>query len=153
MSNAASTLGFNRVAIVTKDGISSRDLRKWFEKIEQKTFNLNIDGTILAAFLTGSMAVSTVGPLVASGTVALGTGAVGSGALRTVSAVATGVLTTDVIQWSANSTPASGYFPAPTGSLYIFAYPTANHVNFAICNPTAGSITPGAMTLNYQVIR
>jgi hypothetical protein len=152
-SNAASTLGFNRVAIVTKDGISSRDLRKWFEKIEQKTFNLFVNGTFTAADLTGPLAVSTAGPLIASGSLAMGTGAVGSGASRLNSAVATGVVTTDIIQWSFNATPAFGYAPASTGSLYILAYPSADHVNFLICNPTGGSITPGAMTVNYQVIR
>jgi hypothetical protein len=37
--------------------------------------------------------------------------------------------------------------------LTIFAYPTANNVNFKVCNNTAGSITPGAITLNWRVVR
>jgi hypothetical protein len=37
--------------------------------------------------------------------------------------------------------------------LTIIAYPTANNVNFKVCNNTSGSVTPGAITLNWRVTR
>jgi hypothetical protein len=37
--------------------------------------------------------------------------------------------------------------------LTIQAYPTAGFVNWDICNPTASTITPGAVTLNWNVTR
>lgn len=39
------------------------------------------------------------------------------------------------------------------GGLTIFVYPTANAVNFKVCNSTSASITPGAVTLNWRVVR
>ena len=95
--------------------------------------------------------------VVASGTATLGTSAIASAASATVVTVAaTGVLTTDVIDWGFNANPNSvtGYSAASaTGCLVITAYPTAGSVNFVVSNPTAGSITPGALTLNWKVTR
>lgn len=93
---------------------------------------------------------------VASGTAALGTSAISSGACATVVTVsATGVATTDDIQADFNADPTSttGYSPTSSGILTIVKYPTANNVNFKVCNNTGGSITPGAVTLNWRVVR
>lgn len=98
----------------------------------------------------------TVGYTIASGTSALGTSAISSGACATVvTTAATGTATTDVIQWVFNADPTSttGYAPSANGGLHIIAYPTANNVNFKVCNDTASSITPGAVTLNWRVPR
>jgi hypothetical protein len=35
--------------------------------------------------------------------------------------------------------------------LTIISYATANTVNFKVCNNTTGSITPGAISLNWRV--
>lgn len=93
---------------------------------------------------------------VASGTAALGTGAISSATCASVITVAaTGVLTTDNIQadFNADPTGVTGYSPTTSGILTIFKYPTAGNVNFKVCNNTSGSITPGAITLNWRVVR
>lgn len=98
----------------------------------------------------------TAGYTIASGTSALGTSAISSGACATVvTTTATGTATTDVIQWVFNADPTSttGYAASANGGLHIIAYPTANNVNFKVCNDTASSITPGAVTLNWRVPR
>ncbi len=66
-----------------------------------------------------------------------------------------GLLTPDVINWSFSGDPTgvTGYTPATAGGLQVRAYPTADTVNFKICNPTVSTITPGSITLNWQVIR
>ena len=79
---------------------------------------------------------------VASGTAAMGTSAISSGACATVVTVsASGVLTTDTIIFTPNANPTSvtGYAPSASGSVYIWGYPTANDVNFYVCNNTSGS--------------
>lgn len=93
---------------------------------------------------------------IASGTAALGTTAIASGAAATVVTVAaTGVATTDVIDYNFNGDPTAvtGYTPSASGMLTIIAYPTANNVNFIVANNTSASITPGAITLNWRVLR
>lgn len=93
---------------------------------------------------------------IASGTAAMGTSAIASATCATVVTVsATGVATTDVISGNPNGDPTgiTGYGPSASGSLYIWKYPTTNNVNFKVCNNTSGSITPGALTLNWSVSR
>ncbi len=99
------------------------------------------------------------GPAVAtlaSGTATMGTAAITSGTCAAaVTVSATNVVTTDVIIVTPNTDPTAvtGYGPSASGSLYIQAYPTANNVNFKVCNNTAGTITPSALTLNWRVPR
>jgi hypothetical protein len=93
---------------------------------------------------------------IASGTAALGVAAIASGACATVvTATATGVATTDVLTASFNGDPTAvtGYIPTTAGMLSVITYPTANTANFKVCNNTASSITPGAITLNWRVVR
>jgi hypothetical protein len=90
------------------------------------------------------------------GTASLGTSAIASGACAAaVSASAAGVATTDVVTagFGGDPTAATGYIPATTGMLTIISYPTMNNVNFKVCNNTSAPITPGAITLNWRVIR
>jgi len=94
--------------------------------------------------------------LIAKGTSAMGTGAISSATCATVvTTAATGVATTDTVNASFNGDPTAvtGYVPLTTGMLTIVAYPTANNVNFKVCNNTGASITPGAITLNWIVVR
>jgi hypothetical protein len=111
-------------------------------------------GTALAVN-TGS--AGAVGVVVAKGTAALGTAAIASGAnATTITVAAAGVATTDVIDWGFNTNPnaVTGYNAAlTTGCLVITCFPTAGNVNFVVSNPTAASITPGALTLNWTVMR
>lgn len=111
---------------------------------------------VAAAAGTTLSAAGGLSTTVASGTSALGTSAIGSAACATaVTTAATNTATTDVIWWGFNGDPTgvTGYTPVTSGALTIFAYPSANNVNFKVCNLTTGSITPGAITLNWRVIR
>lgn len=110
------------------------------------------------ATLLGTGTGSAGGPTqtIASGATAMGTGAIGSAACATVvTATATNVATTDVVLASFNADPTAvtGYIPLTAGMLTIIGYPTSGNVNFKVCNNTAASVTPGAITLNWRVAR
>lgn len=102
-------------------------------------------------------ASATLTQTIASGTATLGTAAIASGACATVvTATATGGATTDVISadFNADPTAITGYGASATGAvLSIYKYVTANTANFKVCNSTAASITPGAATLNWRIVR
>lgn len=105
---------------------------------------------------TNTVTCPTCAVTVATGTATINPGAVSSGTCSpAIAATATGVATTDVIMATPNVDPTvvTGYSPAAGGSLYIDAYPTANTVNFKVCNPTSGSLTPTSMTMNWRVAR
>ncbi|HVW09830.1 MAG TPA: hypothetical protein VHC90_14675 [Bryobacteraceae bacterium] len=131
-----------------------------------------------AALANSSVTVSTSGPLagggsvslggslsltcpactqtIAAGTAALGTSTILSGACATaVTVSAAGVAATDNIMADFNADPTSitGYVPGASGMLTIIKYPAANNVNFKVCNNTSGAVTPGAVTLNWRVVR
>lgn len=93
---------------------------------------------------------------VVSGTSALGTSAISSATCASVvTTSATGTATTDVILAGFNGDPTgvTGYAASASGMLTIISYPSSNNVNFKVCNNTSGSITPGAITLNWRVVR
>lgn len=93
---------------------------------------------------------------IASGTSVLGTSAIAANTCATVvTTAATGTATTDAIIATPNAdiSGVTGYGKASTDGLIIYPYPTANNVNFAVCNATGSSITPGAVTLNWRVVR
>lgn len=92
---------------------------------------------------------------VASGAKALDTDAIASEGCDTMTDTATGAVSTDIVVITANAdiTAVTGYAPETTGGLAIYTWLTANTLNIKVCNPTSGSITPGAVTLNWKVIR
>jgi hypothetical protein len=93
---------------------------------------------------------------VANGTVTLGTSAIASGVCAAaVTVTATGVAATDdiVADFNADPTATTGYSPSASGMLAIIKFPGSGNVNFKVCNNTAASITPGAVTLNWRVSR
>jgi hypothetical protein len=95
---------------------------------------------------------------ICTGTIALRTTAIGSGAndpAGPATATCTGLLTTDNIQLDFNGNPTgiTGFTPGTAGTLTIFKWPTANTINVLYQNNTGGTITPGAVTLNYRVVR
>jgi hypothetical protein len=110
---------------------------------------------ILSTFNGGP--VLPLAQIIASGSSSLGTSSIASGlsSCPVVTVAAPNVVTTDVIGWGFNGNPTTvvGYKPGPTGMLTIIAYPTAGAVNFAVCNNTSASITPGAITLNWRIER
>lgn len=121
---------------------------------QNQSVDIYSDGTNYIT-LPGRSPSSTTSTI-ASGATALGTSAISSAACATVvTATATGVAITDTVTASFNGDPTAvtGYIPATAGMLAIFVYPTANTANFKVCNNTASSITPGAITLNWRVVR
>lgn len=99
-------------------------------------------------------AVGGISKVVASGTKALATGAISSATCTAAQTdTATGATTSSVVDASFASDPTAvtGYTPATTGMLTIISYVTADTVNFKVCNNTASSITPGAISLNWRV--
>lgn len=114
-------------------------------------------GTGVATALGNALSsAGGVSSTIASGTSALGTGAIGSATCATVvTTSAPNTATTDVVTASFNGDPTAvtGYVPLTSGMLTIIAYPTSGNVNFKVCNNTAGSITPGAIALNWRVVR
>lgn len=93
---------------------------------------------------------------IANGTATLGTSSVSANSCASaVTVAATGVATTDTIIWTPNAdiSGVTGYGPQTTDGLIVYPYPTSNNVNFHVCNATGSSITPGAVTLNWRVVR
>lgn len=128
----------------------------------------NLTGLPVSTGLTGAgtgvltalgTTLSTAGGLsstIAAGTSALGTSAIASATCATVvTTAATNTATTDVVTAGFNGDPTgvTGYVPLTTGMLTIISYPTTNNVNFKVCNLSSSSITPGAITLNWRVVR
>jgi hypothetical protein len=106
--------------------------------------------------LTFPAITSTLSTTIASGAKALATSAISSATCSAAQTdTATGTLTTDVVTavFNADPTAVTGYVPLTTGMLTIIVYPTADTVNFKVCNNTASSVTPGAITLNWRVVR
>lgn len=121
------------------------------------TFNNSIafSGTD-STTMTFPSASANIPQRVASGTLALATSAISSATCTSAqTAVATGTATTDVVNASFNGDPVAvtGYVPLTSGMLTIIVYPTADTFNAKVCNNTTASITPGAITLNWQVLR
>lgn len=112
------------------------------------------------ASTTGARIITMADPLspttvalpmtIANGSTALTTALIATVACgTTVTVAATGVLTTDVIDTDFNAAVTA----ANMGLLTFHAWPTSGNVNFNYCNPTAGGLTPTAMTVNWSVRR
>ncbi len=105
---------------------------------------------------TGTIACATCTVTIASGAKALATTLIASGACSSAQTdTATGTLTTDtiILTFAADPTGTTGYAPSTSGMLSILHYPTMDTVNIKVCNNTLASITPGAVTLNWKVVR
>jgi hypothetical protein len=97
-----------------------------------------------------AVGAGTITQTIASGTAAMTTAGITTGACgSTVTVAATGVATTDVISISHNAAVTIGN----GGGLTLNAWPTSGNVNFNYCNSSAGTITPTAMTINWNVTR
>lgn len=148
----ASATSVNKVAITAP--ATSATLTIANGKTLTASNTLTLTGTDSSSIAFG--AGGTVAYTIASGTKALATSAISSATCTSAqTATATGTLTTDTVTASFNGDPTAvtGYVPLTTGMLTIIVYPTADTVNFKVCNNTTGSITPGALTLNWRVTR
>jgi hypothetical protein len=140
----------------TLKGVISGDDNPTFYNIADPTKLLKPD---LSSLETSTTKIITM--TIASGALALATSAISSQTCQTIttnsvnSAAAAGVLTTDIIEFTPNGSikAITGYAPLTTGGLTIAAYPTAGYVNFDVCNWSASAITPGAVTINWRVVR
>ncbi len=91
----------------------------------------------------------TLPKVVAAGTSTLGSSAIAGGACASVvTTAATGVLTSDRVEWSYASAPATA-----DGLLALSSYVTSGNVNWKLCNPTASSQTPSGLVVNWEVLR
>lgn len=143
----------------TYNGLTLTSTTGTFTLTNGKTFavthGLTLAGTDSTTMTFPSVS-ATITRTVASGAKALATGAIGSAACTAAQTdTATGTLTTDTIAatFNADPTAVTGYVPLTTGMLTIIPYPTADTVNFKVCNNSGSSITPGAITLNWRVTR
>jgi hypothetical protein len=142
--------------VVTSIDTSARGTCSTVTNADLTNASTTVNGQTCTLGSTCTVTVSSGTITIASGTAALGTSAISSGACATVvSASATGVLTTDTLMADFNADPTSttGYSASASGMLTIIKYPTADHVNFKVCNNTQASVTPGAATLNFRVVR
>lgn len=153
------TLGVATATSINKVAITAPATSATLTILNGKTLTANksitLEGTD-ATTMTFPTTSATITQTIASGTSALGTGAITSGACATVvTTTATGTATTDNIQadFNADPTATTGYAASANGMLTIIKYPTANNVNFKVCNNTSASVTPGAVTLNWRVVR
>ena len=84
-----------------------------------------------------------------SGTSVLGSSPIASGSCATVvNTLAPGTVSTDTIAWS--------FAAAPTSTDGLLSYPwfvAADAVNWKVCNPTAGTLTPSGLTVNWRVLK
>jgi hypothetical protein len=84
-----------------------------------------------------------------SGQAAMTTAPISSGTCGVaISVAASGVLTTDTV----TASYASGAI-STDGQLTLNAFPTAGSINLQYCNPTAGTVTPTAINVNWTVTR
>lgn len=92
---------------------------------------------------------------IAAGTTTVNPGSISDGACATVvTDTATGAATTDTIKWSFAADPTSTTGYNPSGDLvYIVDYPTANTVNFKVCNKSGSAVDPGSVDLNWRIDR
>ena len=116
-------------------------------------------GSLLASFTPANFntAIGVTGAkVIANGTATLGTGAITANTCASVVTVtATGAATTDAAEWIPNAdiSGTTGYGVATTDGLKVYPYITTNNINFKVCNGTGLSITPGAVTLNWVIVR
>jgi len=153
------TTGVTRVIIESGQGQSTTNLTEW------RGYNATHgSGTVVASVSPSGVISGAAGGTAGTAviTIASGTATLTSpGPLATqacsaaFTVTATGVLTTDAIVWTPNGdiSGTGGYAPLTTGGASIYPYPTANAVNFKVCNPTASTLSPSTITLNWRVAR
>lgn len=119
------------------------------------TLTFNRTGTAARSSSGASNATITI----ASGSAALATGSISNGVCASaVTAAATGAIATDSLpaDFSADPSGTTGYNPAAGAqalTIYKWVSTGPSQVNFKVCNFTAAPITPGAVTLNWRVVR
>jgi hypothetical protein len=91
--------------------------------------------------------VNTVLGTVSDTSITVGTNSVAANSCSSAStATMTGLATTMAFAISPASdvSGVTGWGPSSSGQLYVDAWPTANTLNYKVCNPTSASITPSS---------
>lgn len=114
-------------------------------------------GAVTSAAITQADLPSNSTLTIAAGQTAMPTAAVGGNACSAAAttATATGATTTDSSEFAYASDPTGvlGYGGGTNGGIEIRRYVTTNTMNFKLCNTTASSITPGAISVNWRIAR
>lgn len=121
---------------------------------QNRQCTVNSDGTNWQVIGCTALITTSGITVLTSGTQALGTAAIASGACATTIQVAvTGGTTSDTpnITYTTDPNTVTGYKASATGGLYANAFMTSGDLNIEICNSTAASITPAAMSVYYSV--
>lgn len=102
---------------------------------------------------TGPQGATGPSATIASGTFALSTTAIAAGTCSPIQTVSSANVNANdglIVNPVGDPTSIAGYSPSSNGSLYIWSWATAGAVNFRVCNNTATSITPSALTLAWR---
>jgi hypothetical protein len=117
----------------------------------------NLGTGVLAALGNNLSATSGVPTIIASGQTAMPTGALSANtcSASATTATATGAATTDAfeVNYASDPTGVTGYGAGTNGGITIRAWATSNTINFKLCNETGSSVTPGALSVNWRLLR
>ena len=108
------------------------------------------------AFGTLTSGSKTVTVTICTGTFTFDPTSINSGASQTITQACTGaVAATDALTLdpTASILAVTGYAPSANGGITIYKWLTADTINAAAVNDTAGAIDPGSITLHYLVTR
>lgn len=105
----------------------------------------------------GSSTPTLVSETIASGSTAMPVAAIAQNACSAsaTTVVATGILLSDAIiaTFATDPTGVLGYGGGTNGGITVSVWPTTNAVNFKLCNQSTLSVTPGAINVNWRVVR
>lgn len=154
--SADNVVSFSPTPILGNAGVVKGQIG--FENLTSGTITVTPPtGALGTVTLTLPAATGTLTYTVASGTSTMGTSSIsGNSCATVVTTSATGVASTDAIIWTPNAdvSGVTGYGITSTDGLKVYAYPSANNVNFKVCNGTGSPITPGsAIVFNWRVTR
>jgi hypothetical protein len=125
------------------------------------TGSFNNFDCLLVVTSGGNLVINSLGGtcprLIANGVTAMPTIAVpaNSCSAAATTATATGAFTGDspAVSFASDPTGVTGYGGGTSGGITINSWPTANQMNFKLCNQTSSSITPGALSVNWRITR
>lgn len=119
------------------------------------SFSTDSSGNLFSSIAGGTFYGST--QTIASGQTAIPVTALGGNSCdaAATTATATGALTTDspTTAYASDPTGVTGYGGGTSGGITIRAWVTSGTYNFKRCNESSGSITPGALNVNWRITR
>jgi len=161
VATATSVNGLSLTANATGFSVAGGTTSKTLTVSNTITLTAGTDSQTAAIPSAATGSTVNVTQTICSGTMTLGTTAMSSGtkfgasASAPLTATCTGAATSDnvMIDFASDPSGVTGYAPSANGTLTIVKWVTANTLNLYQYNDTANSVTPGAMTVNYRVVR